>query len=77
MKYTLTLLFLYNAEVTYALQLRHLSGKIESRYVTRKPRITFKKCRAALIHVTLFQDFTTSLPEYRKPEHLFSATLLT
>ena len=74
MKYTLTLLFLYNAE---ALQLRHLSGKIESRYVTRKPRITFKKCRAALIHVKLFQDFTTSLPEYRKPEHLFSATLLT
>ena len=64
MKYTLTLLFLYNAEVIYALQLRHLSSKIESRYmyVTRKPRITFKKCRAVLIHVKVFQDFTTSLP---------------
>ena len=39
MKYTLTLLFLYNAEVRFALQLRHLSSKIQSGYVTRKFRI--------------------------------------
>ena len=36
MKYKLTLLFLYNAEVRYALQLRHLSSKIQRGYVTRK-----------------------------------------
>ena len=39
MKYTLTLLFLYHAEVRYALQLRHLSSKIQRGYVTRKSRI--------------------------------------
>ena len=39
MKKTLTLLFLYNAEVRYALQLRHLSNKIQIAYVTRKSRI--------------------------------------
>ena len=39
MKKTLTLLFLFNAEVRYALQLRHLSSKIQSGYVTRKSRI--------------------------------------
>ena len=36
MKYTLNLLFLYNAEMRYALPLRHLSNKIQSGYVTRK-----------------------------------------
>ena len=35
----MTLLFLYNAEVRYALQLRHLSSKIQSGNVTRKSRI--------------------------------------
>ena len=39
MKYTLTLLFLYKAEVRYALRLRQLSSKIQSGYVTRKSRI--------------------------------------
>ena len=43
MKYTLTLLFLYNAEVRFALQLRHLSSKIQSGYVTRKSRIVADK----------------------------------
>ena len=35
----LTLLFLYNVEVRYALQLRHLSSKIQSGHITRKSRI--------------------------------------
>ena len=57
MKYTLTLLFIYNAEVIYALKLRHLSSKIKSRYITRKARITYKKYRAVLIHVKVFLRF--------------------
>ena len=43
MKKTLTLLFLFYAEVRYALQLRHLSSKIQSGYVTRKSRIVHLK----------------------------------
>ena len=35
----MTLLFLYSAEVRYALQLRHLSNKTRSRSVTRKSRV--------------------------------------
>ena len=39
MKYTLTLLFLYNVEERYALQLPHLSNKTQSGSVTRKSHI--------------------------------------
>ena len=38
-KLTLTLLFLYNAEVRYALQYGHLSNKTQSGSITRKSRI--------------------------------------
>ena len=39
MKQTSALLFLYNAEVRYALQLRHLSNKTQSGPVAQKSRI--------------------------------------
>ena len=35
MKQTMTLLFLYNAEVRYTVQLRHLTNKTQSGSVTR------------------------------------------
>ena len=39
MKYTLTLLFLYNAEVRYALQLRQLSSKIHTDMELESPAL--------------------------------------
>ena len=42
-KQTLTILFLYNAEVRCVLQLRHLSNRTKSGSVTRKSRISNRK----------------------------------
>ena len=44
MNYKLTLLFLYNAEARYAIQLRHLNSKIQRGYITRKSCVWWKPC---------------------------------
>ena len=67
----MTLLLLYNAEVRYALQLRHLSSKIQSGYVTRKSRIEDLFYPVLLRYYLVFRICSMQLPVF----HQFAETV--
>ena len=53
MKQTMTLLFLYNAEVRYTVQLRHLSNKTQSGYYKYYKLVTDCFFNGSISHVIL------------------------